>query len=49
MDVVEAIVREILRMRAELARLFRLPGQLIVHVNPQSKTEPVRLEVRVQL
>ena len=49
MDVVEAIVRELRRKRAELIALFRSSGQLIVHVNPKSKTEPVVLEVRVKV
>jgi len=47
MDIVELIVQAIRRRRDELVRLFSSPGQLILDIDPHSKT--VKLTVKVRM
>lgn len=46
-DIVELIVQALRRRRDELVRLFVSPGQLIIDVDPRSKTVKVTVKVRV--
>jgi len=47
--IVERIVAEIRRHADQLVGLLTRPGQLIIHVNPANKADPVTLEVRVKM
>ena len=49
MCVVERIVVELRKHASVLARLLTRPGQVILHVDPANKGNPVRIEVRVKL
>jgi hypothetical protein len=49
MWIIEQIIGEIRKNADKLCRLFTEPGQLVIHVNPKNRTEPVRLEVRVKV
>ena len=45
MWLVEQIIRAIRENASEIASLFKRPGSLVIHVNPNNKREPVKLEV----
>jgi len=47
--IVELIVAELRRRAEMLAALFVVPGQIVIHVDPGNKSQPVRLEVRVKV
>lgn len=49
MWIIEQIIGEIRKHADKLCRLFSEPGQLVIHVNPRNRSEPVRLEVRVKV
>jgi len=49
MELVERMVAELRKRASELARLLSRPGQVIVHVDPANKRDPIKIEVRVRL
>ena len=49
MWIIEQIIGEIRKNSDKLCRLFSEPGQLVIHVNPKSRSDPVHLEVRVKI
>ena len=46
MWLVEKLVTEIRKCAAEIGRCFaERPGTLVIHLNPQNKQDPVRIEI----